>query len=229
MCLAGRFRGRTISEPTFSGRTLPTSVMPLCRRSLHCEAHALPGDGFLTVNVYSHRQKEWVGRLAMPYIICYAVAALASLFVIAHKMRLFVVGVKSHWQHGGGGGARRPNAGMAAALTPVSLADIFDSDSLVMVHGIPVPRALAEHADIAEHHKALEATMRRKHKIIGMLVLAMLEGVPRIRRSQPRLFISWSRILNATGSLGVCGMPRVQWLLCHCCQTCRWRRSPRCT
>jgi hypothetical protein len=27
----------------------------------------------------------------------------------------------------------------------------------------------------------------------------------------------------------VCGMPRVQWLLCHCGQTCRWRRSPRCT
>jgi hypothetical protein len=174
----------------------------------------LSGDGFLTVKVYSQRQKEWVGRLAMPYIICYAVAALASLFVIAHKMRLFVVGVKSHWQHGGGArggaGAGQPNAGVAVALTPVSLADILDSDSLVMVHGIPVPRALAEHADIAEHHEALDATMRRKHKIIGMLVLAMLEGVPRIRRSQPRLFISWSRILNATGSLGVCGMPRAQ-------------------
>jgi hypothetical protein len=124
------------------------------RRCLACTLlQDVAGDAFFFQTVVESKQKEWVGKMLIPYAVFFAAASAASLVAGTVKLRLLAHKWRSRVQTGVQ--TRRPTLG-----------------------GVPISPHLASHASVLSLKDRLDERQLERYKYYCYLLAAVAQDIP---------------------------------------------------
>ncbi len=129
----------------------------MCRMECRCLACALlqdiAGDAFFFQTVVESKQKEWVGKMLIPYAVFFAAASSASLVAGTVKLRLLAHKWRSRVQTGNQN--RRPSLG-----------------------GVPISPHLSSHESVVKLKHRLDERQLERYKYYCYLLAAVAKDIP---------------------------------------------------